>query len=80
MFLGKTVSLANTGMGAPVNIASISMIFTLSVIIHVFMIGLVAGKIGEESIAAGFKHSALLVLIALMASIIIPKLGLLSSL
>jgi len=76
MFLGKTVSLANTGMGAQVDLASVSMIFTLSVIVHVFMIGLVAGKIGEESIAAGFKHSALLVVVSLVASIVIPQIGL----
>jgi flagellar protein FlaJ len=75
MFLGKTVSLANTGMGAQVDLASVSMMFSLSVIVHVFMIGLVAGKIGEESIAAGFKHSALLVVLALVASIVIPKIG-----
>jgi flagellar protein FlaJ len=75
MFLGKTVSLANTGMGSQVDLAGVSMIFTLSVIIHVFMIGLVAGKIGEESIAAGFKHSALLVVVSLVASIVIPTIG-----
>jgi len=75
MFLGKTVSLANTGMGAQVDLASVSMMFSISVIVHVFMIGLVAGKIGEESIAAGFKHSALLVVLALVASIVIPKIG-----
>jgi flagellar protein FlaJ len=75
MFLGKTVSLANTGMGSQVDLASVSMMFSLSVIVHVFMIGLVAGKIGEESIAAGFKHSALLVVLALVASIVIPKIG-----
>jgi flagellar protein FlaJ len=76
MFVGKTVSLATAGMGTHVDLASISLTFTLSVIVHVFMIGLVAGKIGEESIAAGFKHSALLVVIALVASVIIPKMGL----
>jgi flagellar protein FlaJ len=76
LFLGKTVGMANTGMGSQVDIPGVSMIFTLSVIVHVFMIGLVAGKIGEESIAAGFKHSALLVIIALVASIVIPQLGL----
>jgi len=77
MFVGKTVSLATAGMGTRVDLASISLTFTLSIIVHVFMIGLVAGKIGEESIAAGFKHSALLVVIALVASIIIPKLAIL---
>jgi flagellar protein FlaJ len=77
MFVGKTVSLATAGMGTRIDLASISLTFTLSIIVHVFMIGLVAGKIGEESIAAGFKHSALLVVIALVASIIIPKLAIL---
>ncbi len=38
------------------------------------MIGLVAGKIAEESIAAGFKHSALLVVISLAAAIFVPQL------
>jgi len=75
MFVGKTVSLATAGMGTRIDLASISTTFTLSVIIHVFMIGLVAGKIGEESIAAGFKHAALLVIIALVASVIIPQVG-----
>jgi len=76
MFVGKTVSISQgTGMGAQIDLASISTTFTLSVIVHVFMIGLVAGKIGEESIAAGFKHSALLVVISLVASIIIPNVG-----
>lgn len=74
-FVGQTVSLATTGMGSKIDLAAVSTIFTLSVIVHVFMIGLVGGKIGEESIAAGFKHSALLVVIALVASIVIPMLG-----
>jgi len=33
---------------------------------------LVAGKISEESVAAGFKHSALLVLIAILAAKLVP--------
>jgi cellulose synthase/poly-beta-1,6-N-acetylglucosamine synthase-like glycosyltransferase len=74
-FVGQTVSLATAGMGTRIDLAAISEIFTLSVIVHVFMIGLVGGKIAEESIAAGFKHSALLVVIALVASIVIPKVG-----
>jgi len=74
LFVGKTVSLATEGIGARVDINAISTIFTVSVICHVFMIGLVAGKIGEESVAAGFKHSALLVIITLLASVLVPKL------
>jgi len=75
MFVGKTASLAveNVG-GSRIDLGNISMIFSVSVMMHVFMIGLVAGKISEESIAAGFKHSALLVIITLLASIFVPKL------
>jgi len=75
IFVGKTASMAveNVG-GSRIDIANISTIFSVSVMIHVFMIGLVAGKISEESIAAGFKHSALLVIITLLASVFVPKL------
>jgi hypothetical protein len=38
------------------------------------MIGIVAGKISEESIAAGFKHAAALVIIAALASKLAPLL------
>jgi len=71
IFLAKTVSIA--GM-IRIDLNFISMIFTTSVIIHCYIIGLVAGKISEESIAAGFKHSAILVVVTLLASIIIPKM------
>ena len=75
IFVGKTASMAVEGAGGTkIDIASISMIFSISIQIHVFMIGLVAGKISEESIAAGFKHSALLVIITLLASVFIPKM------
>lgn len=73
LFVGKTVSIAQTGAGS-FDLASLSTTFTVSVIVHVFMIGLVAGKIAEESVAAGFKHSALLVVITLLASVLVPQL------
>ncbi len=73
LFVGKTVSLAQDATGS-FDLASIATTFTISVIMHVFMIGLVAGKISEESVAAGFKHSALLVVITLLASILVPQL------
>ena len=47
-------------------------IFTTSCIFHSYLIGLVGGKISEESIAAGFKHAALLVLIAVVAAKLLP--------
>jgi len=75
IFVGKTARMATEGIGGSrIDIASISTIFSVSIMVHVFMIGLVAGKISEESIAAGFKHSALLVIITLLASVFVPKL------
>jgi hypothetical protein len=46
--------------------------FTTSCIFHSYLIGLVAGKISEESIAAGFKHASLLVIIAVVAAKLVP--------
>jgi hypothetical protein len=67
--------MATEGVGGSrIDIAGLSLTFSVSVMVHVFMIGLVAGKISEESIAAGFKHSALLVIITLVASVFVPKL------
>jgi flagellar protein FlaJ len=48
------------------------MIFTTSCIFHSYLIGLVAGKISEESVAAGFKHASLLVIIAVIAAKLVP--------
>ncbi|MGD0994493.1 MAG: type II secretion system F family protein [Candidatus Bathyarchaeia archaeon] len=47
-------------------------IFMTAVIFNSYIIGIVAGKISEESISAGFKHSAILVIIALLAAKLIP--------
>ncbi|RLI11942.1 hypothetical protein DRO25_01050, partial [Candidatus Bathyarchaeota archaeon] len=47
-------------------------VFTTSCIFHSYLIGLVAGKISEESISAGFKHASLLVVIALVAAKLVP--------
>ena len=75
IFVGKTASMATASVGqSRIDVAGVSMIFSVSVMIHVFMIGLVAGKIAEESIAAGFKHSAILVIITLLASVFVPKM------
>lgn len=69
----KTVTMSVSG-GQTTDLSSITVLFVVSVVFHVYMIGLVAGKIAEESIAAGFKHSALLVVISLLASILVPQL------
>lgn len=48
-------------------------IFLSSVIFHSYLIGVVAGKISEESVAAGFKHASILVIIAMIAAKVIPN-------
>jgi len=47
-------------------------IFLTSVIFHSYLIGIVAGKISEESVAAGFKHASILVIIAVLAAKLMP--------
>lgn len=45
IFVGKTASMATQGVGGSrIDLSSISTIFSVSVMMHVFMIGLVAGK------------------------------------
>jgi len=60
------------GQSAPKDTGPIKLIFMTSVIFHSYLIGIVAGKISEESVAAGFKHASILVVIAVLAAKIIP--------
>ncbi|MCW3998463.1 MAG: type II secretion system F family protein [Candidatus Bathyarchaeota archaeon] len=54
------------------DLEGMKIIFLSSVIFHSYLIGIVAGKISEESVAAGFKHASFLVIIAVVASKVIP--------
>ena len=61
--------------GMPPSTRDFSMMKTImltSIIFHSYLIGIVAGKISEESVAAGFKHATILVVIALLAAKIMP--------
>ncbi|MCW3993341.1 MAG: type II secretion system F family protein [Candidatus Bathyarchaeota archaeon] len=58
--------------GTTTDLSGMISMFTTSCIFHSFLIGLVGGKISEESIAAGFKHAALLVVIAVTAAKLVP--------
>lgn len=74
-FTTKTVGLVGGGTSAnQPDVGSLLIIFSTSVIIHSYLIGLVGGKISEESVAAGFKHSALLTIIAIVAAKVAPTL------
>lgn len=74
MMLGFTTG--TLGIAAAENstrdIDGMKTIFLSSVIFHSYLIGVVAGKISEESIAAGFKHASILVIIAVAAAKIMP--------
>jgi flagellar protein FlaJ len=72
MTLTFTAKTLEVGEAVTIDLEFLTMLFTTSGIIHCYLIGLVAGKISEESVAAGFKHSAILVLIALLASKFAP--------
>jgi len=74
IFTTQTVGMAGSEVANPPDIGFLTLIFTVSVIIHCYLIGLVAGKISEESVAAGFKHSALLVVIAIVAAKVVPMI------
>jgi flagellar protein FlaJ len=74
IFTTQTISMGGESVASSTNVDFLTMIFTVSVITHCYLIGLVAGKISEESLAAGFKHSALLVVIAIVASKVVPLL------
>ncbi len=79
MMMGLTTGITVPG-AAPTatNNGLMTTVFMSSVIFNSFLIGIVAGKISEESVGAGFKHAAILVLISIIAAKVIPnfvKLG-----
>jgi flagellar protein FlaJ len=69
-FTSSTLGVADTTPAQ--DLSPMVTIFTSSCIFHSYLIGLVAGKISEESISAGFKHAALLVVIAAVAAKLVP--------
>jgi flagellar protein FlaJ len=73
MMLGFTTGTIGVANGPPPpNMDWIRQIFMTSAIFYSYMVGIVAGKISEESIAAGFKHAAVLVIISIVAAELLP--------
>jgi len=72
MTLSFTSITLETAQAQKMNVDEMTIIFTASTIMHSYLIGMVAGKISEESVAAGFKHSAVLVVLAITAAKIVP--------
>ena len=75
MMMGLTTGITVPGAEAAIapNNTLMTTVFMSSVIFNSFLIGIVAGKISEESIGAGFKHAAILVIISIAAAKIIPQ-------
>jgi flagellar protein FlaJ len=73
MMLGFTTGTIGVASATPpANMDWIRQIFMTSAIFYSYMIGIVAGKISEESISAGFKHAAVLVVISIIAAELVP--------
>jgi flagellar protein FlaJ len=73
MMIGFTSgTLGVGGTGKPKDLTMMKMIFMTSCIFHSYLIGVVAGKISEESVAAGFKHASILVVVAVLAAKLLP--------
>ena len=70
MFIGKTLTIAETA--AAQDLGELTMTFTTACIFNSYLIGMVAGKISEESISAGFKHAAILVAVSILAAKLVP--------
>jgi archaeal flagellar protein FlaJ len=66
-------TIGGVAVGAKKDMSGIMTIFITSVIFHSYLIGIVAGKISDESIAAGFKHASILVVMAVIAAKVIPS-------
>jgi len=69
-FTSGTLGVAETGTTR--DLGPLVTTFVTSCIFHSYLIGIVGGKISEESIAAGFKHASFLAIIAVVAAKLVP--------
>jgi flagellar protein FlaJ len=66
-FVTVPVSGSTAGFSLGVDFKLVTDVLLSSAILEAWIMGFVAGKMGEGSIAAGFKHAATLVVISLIA-------------
>jgi flagellar protein FlaJ len=72
-FTSGTLTIAAPGQTTqPKDLTLMITTFVTSAIFHSYLIGVVAGKISEESVAAGFKHASILVILAVLAAKLVP--------
>lgn len=73
LMLGFTTgTIGVAGAAPPPGMTWIRDIFMTSAVFYSYMVGIVAGKISEESISSGFKHAAILVVISAVAAELLP--------
>ncbi|MGQ9470032.1 MAG: hypothetical protein ACUVTD_09505, partial [Nitrososphaerales archaeon] len=76
-FITTPLSGSPVGFSLGVNPELVKEILLTSAILEAWIMGFVAGKMGEGSIAAGFKHAGALVIISLIAiystSVLLPS-------
>jgi flagellar protein FlaJ len=72
MMMGLTTGITAPGQAAAEPNTLMATIFITSVIFHSYLIGIVAGKISDDSIASGLKHAAILVIISVACAKIVP--------
>lgn len=65
--VGPEAAAANSG-----SLDAVRTVFVASVIFNSYLIGIVAGKISDESVSSGFKHATILVIISLIAAKLLP--------
>jgi len=73
MMMNLTTGITVPGTAAQGPDVLMQTVFLCSVIFHSYLIGIVAGKISDDSVASGFKHAAILVIIAIVAAKLIPQ-------
>ncbi len=73
MMMGLTTGIVVPGQEAPPPNILMQTVFITSVIFHSYLIGIVAGKISDDSIASGLKHAAILVVISVVCAKVIPQ-------
>jgi flagellar protein FlaJ len=72
-FTSGTLTIAAPGQTTqPKDLSLMITTFVTAAIFHSYLIGVVAGKISEESVAAGFKHASILVILAVVAAKLVP--------
>ncbi|MEB3780882.1 MAG: type II secretion system F family protein [Desulfurococcales archaeon] len=83
-FTSETVATVGGGGGvasvSPEEMARVALLLSLGAILNSWFMGLVAGKIQDQTLAAGFIHSTILVLVTLVTIIVtLRNIGFLTS-